>query len=153
MRGGLQRSSEQDGGVDTQISGDTSSSTTLTTSGRRGAAPRGGRMSRERGVHGQREHKKPGVCRFYVTSTCKYGNRCKYYHPKPPANLTASGERGDINSEKRPPQSEEHSTRRAPSDLNLGMFMKPAVKSRVPVQRPEVGGSKTANDLLKVSTG
>ena len=141
--GGLQRSSEQDGGVE---SPDVRSSTTRTTRGPGGAAPRGSRS------HGQRDHKKPGVCRFYVTSTCKYGNRCKYYHPKPPANLSASGERGDISSEKRPAKPDEHSTRRAPSDLNLGMFMKPAAKSRVPVQRPEVGGSKTANDLLKVST-
>ena len=142
MRGlGDQRSSlleqEQDGSREVRVGGDAP-----TTS--RGA-PRAG-QSRERGTGGQRERKKPVVCRFYATSSCKYGNRCKYYHPRPPSRANAvHGESGD--GEKRPSPSD---ARRTPSDLNLGMFMK-TVKSRPPVQRPEAAGSKNAGDLLNVS--
>ena len=91
--------------------------------------------------------KQKPICRFYVSSSCKYGDRCKFYHPKP-----------SLQSQSRPPmnKSEENdgkrsvaASRRTPSDLNLGMFMKP-VKSRPPVRRPEPV-SKTPADLLQVS--
>ena len=90
----------------------------------------------------QRKHKP--ICRFYVSSSCKFGSQCKFYHPRPrcsPTLVNKEGdgqEKGDVNSE------------RAPTDLSLGMFMG-AVKSRPPVARPERVKCRTSADLLQVS--
>lgn len=94
----------------------------------------------------QRKHRP--ICRFYVSSSCKFGSQCKFYHPRPrcsPALVNKEGDdqekpasRGGVNSE------------RVPTDLSLGMFMG-AVKSRPPVARPERVKCKTPADLLQVS--
>lgn len=97
--------------------------------------------------------KQKPICRFYMSSSCKYGARCRYYHPKPSLQPQSNpAKKSEKKKEKR--ASDERSTsdvaesRRTPSDLNLGMFMKP-VKLRPPVRRPEPA-NKTPVDLLKV---
>ena len=94
----------------------------------------------------QKPSKQKPICRFYMSSSCKYGARCKFYHPKSSQSNPAN-KSGD-NSDKRSTETSTGS-RRTPSDLNLGMFMKP-VKPRPPVRRPEPA-NKTPTDLLKVS--
>ena len=93
--------------------------------------------------------KQKPICRFYVSSSCKYGDSCRFYHPKrsPQSHSNPASKPGE-NNEKRPTSSVAAS-RRTPSDLNLGMFMKP-VKLRPPVRRPEPV-NKTPADLLQVN--
>ena len=85
------------------------------------------------------------ICRYFMSSSCKYGDHCKFYHPKAPSKSRPvnksevySNEKGSV------------SNRHTPTDLNLGMFMKPA-KLRAPVARPEPVKCKTPADLLQVS--
>lgn len=115
-----------------------------------GTEPRGcgssqGNVSQTKlGMH----YKHRPICRFYMSSYCKFGRHCKFYHPRPrssPALESKGGDgqgklalKGDVNSEQ------------APTDLNLGIFME-AVKSRPPVTRPERVKCKTPADLLQVS--
>lgn len=89
------------------------------------------------------------ICRFYVSSSCKYGDRCRFYHPKrSPQSHSNPADKPEENNDKRSASSVA-APRRTPSDLNLGMFMKP-VKLRPPVRRPEPV-NKTPADLLQVN--
>ena len=93
--------------------------------------------------------KQKPICRFYMSSSCKYGARCRFYHPKTPSKSKSNeANRPEENSDERS-ASNVAGSRRTPSDLNLGMFMKP-VKLRPPVRRPEPA-NKAPTDLLKVS--
>ena len=96
----------------------------------------------------QKPSKQKPICRFYMSSSCKYGARCKFYHPKPSQSNPAN-KSGKNNDERSTETSSAAGSRRTPSDLNLGMFMK-RVKPRPPVRRPEPA-NKTPTDLLKVS--
>jgi hypothetical protein len=95
--------------------------------------------------------KQKQICRFYMSSSCKYGARCKFYHPKQSiqSQSNPTNKSGEKNGERSTVSSNAAGSRRTPSDLNLGMFMK-LVKPRPPVRRPEPA-SKTPTDLLKVS--
>ena len=89
------------------------------------------------------------VCRFYASSACKYGDLCKFYHPK----LSAQSQLSATDISKNSPVEERSAasavSRQTPTALNLGMFMKP-VKPRPPVPRPEPL-KRTPTDLLQVN--
>ena len=98
---------------------------------------------------------KPGVqrkhrpkCKFYVSSSCKFGSQCKFYHPRPRCSPVLVIKECD--GQEKPEPKGNANSERAPTDLSLGMFMG-AVKLRPPVARPERVKCKTPTDLLQAS--
>ena len=58
----------------------------------------GGKVAGNEAVRGSKprwrgEQRRPPVCQFFVTSGCKYGDRCRYYHPQPRARPRAAEDR------------------------------------------------------------
>ena len=98
----------------------------------------GRRQSEEPHAHKQK------LCRFYMSSTCRFGEKCRFYHPK---QLSKTPPVDECDGKPAPVVSV-HS-KRTPSDLNFGMFMK-AVKSRPPVARPESVKCETSDGLQQV---
>lgn len=87
------------------------------------------------------------VCRYYMLSSCKFGEKCKFYHPRRRSPSSKSED-----SKEKPASEEDVQSRRSASELNLGMFLKTA-ETRPPVARPESVKCKTSDGLLQVSVG
>ena len=103
------------------------------------------------------QRKQRPICQFYMSSSCKFGNQCRFYHPKPSSKSlpkNSANKREKCDDKEKPTSSPDmySSSRRAPSDINLGMYIESISKSRTPVTRPESVKSKTPADLLQVST-
>ena len=65
--------------------------------GNTGGKPAGSEAVRESKPKWRGAQRRPPVCQFFLTSGCKYGDRCRFYHPRPRANKRSTTE-SDVTS-------------------------------------------------------
>lgn len=96
------------------------------------------------------------MCRYYLNSTCKYGSKCRYRHPKPRStpHSDSSSNYSSINTEGTRHHREasgQKSSHRSSDKLSLGAFMKVFDKPLEQGHRQKVKKTTTASELREAS--
>ena len=94
------------------------------------------------------------ICHYYLNSTCKYGSKCRYRHPKSSSHVPSNSSttvRSDADRHGGH-ASGRNSSQRSSEKLSLGAFMKAVDKPLQHGQRQKSKKTTKTSDLREVGT-